>query len=233
MLGINQVNDIVERGRLTPALVSPVAPDIVKHAGKVTCRGHARAREGCAGVGVAPGGTAISRFVDQIGVVVGKTTTTFVHAGDVDGPVARHVTGDLRVADEGASVGHCYRAAPRAAVSVERLTTKSALTHVKVVPGNIHVPEEGRGWVVVCPARFAVVAAARVNAKMGPAIWVRGIGGLKPAQGATRIAIQPDSKPSLGWLVIQNNRIPKGIGKRTLTAAVGDTRESGATIRGD
>jgi hypothetical protein len=68
---------------------------------------------------------------------------------------------------------------------------------------------------------------------MGPAIWVRGIAGLKPAQGAARIAIELDSEPTLGWLVVENNRIPKGIGKRTLTAGVGDARESGATIRGD
>src|SRR5207244_2016289 len=106
-------------------------------------------------------------------------------------------------------------------------------THVKVVPGNIHVPKEGRGWVVVCPARLAVVAAARVNAKMGPAIGIRGIGGLKPAQGTARVAIQPHSKPSLGRLVIQNYRVAKGIGKRTLTAGIGDSCESGATILGD
>ena len=72
-----------------------------------------------------------------------------------------------------------------------------------------------------------------MNAKMCPAIWVRGIGGLKPAEGAARVAIEPHSKPSLRWLVVENNRITKGIGKRTLTAGVGDTRESGATITGD
>ena len=164
---------------------------------------------------------------------MGETTTAFIHTGDVEGPVARHVTRDLRVADEGTHVGHRYRAAPRAAVVSGATDDQGALTHVKVVPGNIHVPEEGRGWVVVGPARLAVVAAARVNAEMGPAIWVRGIGGLKPAQGAARVAIEPDSKPSLGWLVVQNNRITKGIGKRTLTAGVCDTRECGATIRGD
>src|SRR5439155_6311910 len=114
VLGINQVNDIVKRGRLTPAFMPPVSR--AEHAGKVTGRGHAWARERCPGVGVAPGGAAVSGFVDQIGVVMRETTTAFVHAGDVEGPVARHVTGDLRVADKGPSVGHRYRAAPSAAV---------------------------------------------------------------------------------------------------------------------
>ena len=231
VLGINQVNDIVERGRLTPAFMPPVSR--AEHAGKVTGRGHTWAGERCPGVGVAPSGAAIGRFVDQIGVVVRETTAAFVHTGDVKRPVSRHVTGNLRVADEGASVGHRYRATPRAAVVSGAAHDKGAGTHVKVVPRNVHVPEEGRTRVIIRPAGLAVVAAARVNAEMGPAIWVRGIGGLKPAQGAARVAIEPDSKPSLGWLVVENNRITKGIGKRTLAAAVGDTRESGATIRGD
>ena len=148
-----------------------------------------------------------------------KTTTTFVHAGDVEGPVARHVTGDLRVADEGAVLATVIAPLHVLPLSVERRNEEpeAALTHVKVVPGNIHVPEEGRGWVVVRPARLAVVAAARVNAKMGPAIWVRRIGGLKPAQGAA--AALPSSQtvnqvPS--WLVVQNNRIAKGIAGRGL-----------------
>src|SRR4029077_1785965 len=88
----------------------------------------------------------------------------------------------------------------------------------KVVPGNIHPPEERRTGVIVSPARLAVVAAVVVNAEMGPAIWVPGIGGLVPAQGATPIPVDPDCEPSLGWLVVQNNRVAKGIGERTLAA---------------
>ena len=132
-----------------------------------------------------------------------------------------------------ASVGHRYRAAPRAAVVSGATNDQSALTHVKVVPGNIHVPEEGRGWVVVCPARLAVVAAAGVNAKMGPAIWVRRIGGLVSAQGAARVAIEPDSKPSPDGLLYRTTGSPKVLAKRTLTAGIGHTGESRATVLGN
>ena len=166
-----------------------------------------------------------------------ETTTAFVHTSDVEGPVARHVTGDLRVADEGASVGHRYRAAPCVAIISGAAHDQGACTHVKVVPGNVHVSEEGRGWVVVCPARLAVVAAARVNTEMDPVIWVRGIGVLIPTQGAARSPVEPHSKPSLGWLVIQNNRITKGILERAWSeageggAAVGRERYAGDVDR--
>ena len=41
-------------------------------------------------------------------------------------------------------------------------------------------PEEGRGRVVVYPARFAVVVTARVNAEMGPGTRVQGSVDLYP-----------------------------------------------------
>src|SRR5206468_176083 len=97
------------------------------------------------------------------------------HTRDVEGPVTRHVTRDLRVPDEGTAVDHRYRAAPCAAIISGATDDQGARTYVKVVPRNVHVPEEGRAWVVVCPTRLAVVAAARVNAEMGPAIGIRGI----------------------------------------------------------
>ena len=69
-----------------------------------------------------------------------------------------------------------------APLSVEKVVKSAPLPYVEVVPGNIHPPEEGRRWVVVRPTRLPVVATAVVNAEMGPAIRVRGIGGLVPAE---------------------------------------------------
>src|SRR5207244_10362949 len=104
-----------------------------------------------------------------------------------------------------------------------------ACTYVKVVPGNVHVSEVRRGGVVVGPARLPVIAAAGVDAEMGPAGWILRSGRVVPAQRAAPVPIQPDCKPCLGRLVIQNNRVTKGIGKRTLTAAVGYSSEGHTT----
>ena len=90
-------------------------------------------------------------------------------------------------------------------LSVERLTTRGALTHIKVVPGNVHVSEVGRRGVVVGPARLPVVAAAGVNAKMGPASRVQRSGGLVAAQGAA--AALPSSQTV--------NHVPVGLLYRT------------------
>src|SRR5262249_13128433 len=67
---------------------------------------------------------------------------------------------------------------------------------------------------------------------MGPAIWIRRIGRLVAAQRAAPVPIQPDRKPRLRRLVIQNNRVAKGVGKRTLTTGVGDTGEGQAAVGG-
>src|SRR4029077_18925072 len=106
LLGIDQGNNVVEGSGLTPALVPPVAAVSAKYPGEVTRRTHARSRKGCASVSVAPGSTAISRLEEEVSVVVRKTTAAFVHAGDIQSAVARHVTGDLCVADEGTGVDH-------------------------------------------------------------------------------------------------------------------------------
>src|SRR6266480_1096228 len=62
VLGIDQVNKIVDRSRLTPALVSPVTAAIGIHAGEVgltAAIGAARSGEGRAGIGVGPGDAAV------------------------------------------------------------------------------------------------------------------------------------------------------------------------------
>jgi hypothetical protein len=60
LLGIDQVNDVVEGSGLTPAFVPPVAAAIAKHASKVTHGCHAGAGECGAGVRVSPRVTAVS-----------------------------------------------------------------------------------------------------------------------------------------------------------------------------
>src|SRR6476620_4003851 len=67
---------------------------------------------------------------------------------------------------------------------------------------------------------------------MGPAIWILRSGRLVPAQRAARIPIQPYREPSLGRLVVQNNRITKGIGEGAATTAVEDSVESQSAVGG-
>jgi hypothetical protein len=59
VLGIDQVNDVVKRGGLTPPFVAPVTTAITKHAGEVTHRGNAWSRERRTGVGVSPSVSAV------------------------------------------------------------------------------------------------------------------------------------------------------------------------------
>ena len=79
--GINVANDVVEGGRLTPALVSPVSGAAV-HAGEKAGCGAAGARESRAGVGIGPSVTTIGRAIDFVGPV-GESATHLVHAGDI------------------------------------------------------------------------------------------------------------------------------------------------------
>src|SRR2546425_12657043 len=90
---------MVESGRLTPALVSPEATAIGKHAGEVADSDDARPGKAGAGVGVSPGVAAVGGSVEEVHVGVGEATAAFVHAGDVDVACGQG-TGDLDVADE-------------------------------------------------------------------------------------------------------------------------------------
>src|SRR4029077_12192265 len=168
-----------------------------------------------------------------VGVVVGEATAAFVHAGDVDVAVARQVTGDLHVANEGRLGAHHGCAAPSGTVISRAGNEDVRVGKTKVVPGNVHISEERRGRVVVGPSRFAVVAAVVVNAEVRPAIWILRSQGLVSAEGAAPIPIYPDSKPRLAWLVVQKNRVAKGVGERATTAAVGEAGEGHAAVGGE
>src|SRR6266496_2380224 len=174
------MNYAVQSGRLTPAFVTPVTATIRKHDGEITDRADARSGEGGAGVGVSPGVTAVGGLEDVIGVVVRETSASFVHAGDVH-VACRDVPGNLDVTDEGTCVAHQYRAMPRGAVISREGDGECARTYTEIVPRDIHPSVVWRGRIVISPAGLAVVAASGVNAKMSPAIWIPGSGGLESA----------------------------------------------------
>src|SRR5262245_21311525 len=96
------MNNTVVGGRFTPALVPPEATLVSKHAGEirvVAANYHARCCEGSASERISPGSAAVRRLENEVGVIVGKTATAFIHTGDVDITIG-HVTRDLHVADE-------------------------------------------------------------------------------------------------------------------------------------
>ena len=232
MLGIDQVNYAIEGGRLTPTLVAPVAAAIGEHAGEVTDCCNARAgKSSGAGVSVSPCVAAVSGLEDEVLVVVGEATATFVHTGDVDPPIASHVSRDLHVADEGSLSAHHHRGiVPRDAIITGESHEDVRVGLIKVVPGNVHPTEEGRAGVIVGPARFAVARTFEESAIMRPAIGIPGCGRLISTQAlTTATTIQPHRKPGGRRLVVQNHGVTKGIGKR----AWRKPSERQAAVRGD
>src|SRR5205823_3311253 len=233
VLVIDQMNKIVDRSRLTPALVPPVAAVSGKHLGKVANSRNARSGEGCASIGVTPRATAIGGFEDEVGVVVRETTAAFVHARNVYGPAARKVARDLHVAHKGSLSAHHHWAAPSGAAISRRNDKDVRVGLIKVVPGNVQSPEKRRSGVVISPARFAIGRALVESAEMSPAIRVVGREGLVAAKTLTAAGgIEPDRNPIAGWLVVQNNGIAKGVVEGALTIGLGEPGKSGAAIGG-
>src|ERR1041385_5459880 len=104
----------------------------------------------------------------MVDVVVGEASTAFVHARDVDVAVSL-IAGDLDVADEGCAGGNLSLVGPGCTV-VSGETDEDAPATIKVVPGDVHSPVEGRRRIVVRPARLPVVLGVAMNAVvMGPA----------------------------------------------------------------
>ena len=69
---------------------------------------------------------------------------------------------------------------------------------------------------------------------MSPAIRVVGRGGTVAAEALTTArSIQPDSNPVAGRLVVQNDRIAKGIVEGALAVRFGKAGESITSIGGD
>ena len=67
-----------------------------------------------------------------------------------------------------------------------------------------------------------------------PAIRIRGIGGLIPADALTAAGrVKSISEPSAGWLIEQHNGVAKGVGEWALTVGLGEAGEGGTAIGGD
>ena len=228
VLRIDQVNDIVECSRLTPALVPPVAAVIRKHAGEVADSCHARSREAGAGVGVGPCVATVRGPINMVDVVVGEATAAFVHPGDVN--IARNlVGGDLDVPDEG--VGNVDRGGPSDAV-IAGVGGANLLALSEVIPGSVHSTEKWRRWVVIRVARLAVVTGTLVNAstnRPGDAA-VSGLPGAKAKTAAARSDI--NCKESAGRFVVENNRVAKVRAVATAQRTGEDAGESGAAVTG-
>src|SRR5262249_23108335 len=108
-----------------------------------------RAGKAGAGIGVGPSVAAVGGPVNVVNVVVREAAAAFVHTGDVDRPIARHVTSNLDIANKGSGVAHIYRGVPRSAVITGEGDPERAAANSEVVPGNDHPPEKGRRRIVV------------------------------------------------------------------------------------
>ena len=102
----------------------------------------------------------------MVNIVVGEAATAFVHAGDIQHPVARKVAGDLHVTDEGAGGGNLYRSVPRAAV----ITGVGDGESTARCPRKYTCAQRMERQGCYQPNQIPIVARAIVNAKMGPAI---------------------------------------------------------------
>ena len=203
-----------------------------KHAGEETvgARGATRRRKGGAGVGVGPGEAAVSGLVDLVGAV-GQTSVHLVHAGNIKGAV--RVAGDLDITDERAGGGQLSLVTPGQSI-VGAGADSQATSIGEVVPGDVHVSIERAAGEVIGVARLTVIGAAGMDAKVRPAIGIRGSGGLIPAEALTTAAdVEPDGKEGAAGTVIKNHWIAESILKGALTIGLGEAGEGSTAIGRD
>ena len=73
-----------------------------------------------------------------------------------------------------------------------------------------------------------------MNTKVSPAIRVRWISGLVPAQALTAAGrVEPNGEPGAGGAVVEDNGISQGAGEGALARSVGHASESSAAVGGD
>ena len=87
---------------------------------------------------------------------MGKATATFIHSCDVH--IARgEVAGNLDVADEWYAARDLPSVSPSDSI-ISGITDEERTTaDIEVVLRDVHPAIKWGGWVVICPARFAVV----------------------------------------------------------------------------
>jgi len=225
--------DAVEGSGFAPALMSPIATVIAKHAGEVTHGGNARPSKTRAAVGVGPSVAAVGRPEEKIRVGVGKAATTFIHAGDVHIACGK-VASNLDIADKGCAARDLPRVRPSETIVSGIANEERATADIEVVPGNVHPTIEWRRRIGIGPARFAVVIVAVVDAIMRPAIRAPRSRGLVSAETLSAApSVQPNSEPSAGRTIVQNNRIAYGVGEWALPAGGGETDKRVAAVGGN
>src|SRR5206468_9720079 len=101
-----------------------------------------------------PGVAAVGGPVHVVGVIVRESSASFVHAGDIHVTVGQ-VDGGLDIADEWTR-GSQLSLGPSDTV-VTREADLEVPSSSEVVPGNVHIAEEWRGWIIVDRARFSIV----------------------------------------------------------------------------
>ena len=232
-LSIDEMNNMAIRGRLAPALVTPVATTIGEHAGEVTRTCNARAGKTGTRVRVRPGIAAVRGPEDKIAVGVGEAAASFIHAGDIQ-VACSEVAGNLHIADERSAGSDLSCIGPCAAVIGRITDEESAPAYIEVVPGNVHPAVKGRSWIVISPARLSVVLRVAMNAVMAPAIripWGSRLVATEALSATT--AVQPNGKPGCRWLVVQNNRVAQSIIEGALPIIRGETIESESAVGRD
>ena len=195
MLSIDIMDTTIKGAGLSPTFMSPIPAEIAEHAGEVAYSSHAGSGKAGATVGVRPSVAAIGRPEKKVRIVVRKATTAFIHPGDVY--IARgEVAGDLDIADEWRAAGDLSCVSPSEPIVRGITNEKRTAADIEVVPGDVHAAIKRGGGVVIGPARLAVIVGIAVNAKMGPAIRARGVGGFIAAQTLCAAArVQPDREP--------------------------------------
>src|SRR5262249_33630553 len=144
------------------------------------------------------------------------------------------VASNLDIADKRRAAGDLPRVSPSDAIVSGIANEQRTAAHIEVVPGNVHPTIKRRSLIGIGPARFPVIVVAVVDAIMRPAIRAPGGGGFVSAEPLTAAAsVQPDSEPGPGRTVVQNNRIPHGVGERALSAAGGETHKGVAAVGGN
>src|SRR6266496_3349588 len=111
VLGINVVHPAVVGARFAPALVSPIATAVGKHASEIAHGRNARPRKAGTNVGVAPGVATVRGSEDEIRIVVWEAAAAFVHPSDVH-VACGQIAGDLHVADEWSAARDLSRIGP-------------------------------------------------------------------------------------------------------------------------
>ena len=110
---------------------------------------------------------------------------------------------------------------------------EGAAANSEVVPGNVHPSEEGRRWIVVGPARLAIVRAAGVNASTSSPgdPTVSGLPGADALSAAARS--EKNCKESAGRFVVESNRVAKVRPVSTCERAWVEAGEGGAAVAGE